>query len=235
MRILLFSLFLSLSPSDFSQQKDFFDAAEAVFSTYVSNGKMDYAAIKNDPEKLNSALNIAKNMQVSTADPEVYKAFWINAYNLAVIKGIVDNYPIASPMDVTGFFDEINYELGGQKTTLNNIENDLLRAKFPDEARFHFVLVCAGLSCPPIIDTAYIPKTLEDQLQKQTNLSLNNPDFIKVNGNNVAVSMIFKWYKEDFEKHGGALDFINEFRNEKLPKNADLSHYDYDWELNDIK
>jgi len=235
MKVLMFSLFLSLSPSVFGQQKAFLDAAEAVFSTYVSSGKVDYAAIKNDPEKVNNALEIAKNIQVSTDDPEVYKAFWINAYNLAVIKGVLDKYPITSPMDIPGFFDVITYELGGKKTTLNNIENKFLRTKFPDEARFHFALVCAGLSCPPIIDTAYRPKTLENQLQNQTELSLNNPDFIKINGNNVAVSMIFNWYKEDFEKHGGVLTFINNFRNEKLPKDATLSYYDYNWALNEKK
>lgn len=235
MKAIFLSIFLILSCNASEKKITFFDAANAVFSTYITNGKVDYAAIKKNPEKLENALQIAKNMQVSTDDPELYKAFWINAYNLAVIKGIVNNYPIDSPMDQKGFFDTITYEIGGQKTTLNNIENELLRAKFPEEARFHFVLVCAGLSCPPIIDNAYRPKTLEDQLQKQTELSLNNPDFIKVNGNNVAVSMIFKWYKEDFEKQGGILKFINEFRDEKLPKNSDLSYYDYNWSLNDTK
>jgi hypothetical protein len=235
MKVLIISLFLSLNLSTFGQQKAFFDAAEAIFSTYVSGGKVDYAAIKKNPEKLNSALNIAKNMQVSTADPEVYKAFWINAYNLAVIKGIVDKYPIASPLDIPGFFDVTTYNLGGQEITLNNIENELLRANFPEEARFHFALVCAGLSCPPIIDSAYRPKTLEAQLQNQTKLSLNNPDFIKINGNNIAVSMIFKWYEEDFEKEGSVLTFINTFRNEKLPKDATLSYYNYDWALNEKK
>ncbi len=235
MKVLMFSLFLSLNLSVFGQETTFFNAAEAVFSTYVSNGKVDYAAIKENPEKLNSALNSAKNMQVSIADPELYQAFWINAYNLAVIKGIVDKYPIASPMDVAGFFDVITYQLGGQKTTLNNIENAFLRAKFPKEARFHFVLVCAGLSCPPIINTAYRLETLESQLQKQTELSLNNPDFIKVKGDNVAVSMIFKWYKEDFERQEGVLTFINRFKNKKLPKNAILSFYDYNWALNEKK
>lgn len=235
MKVLIISLFLSLNLSAFGQQKTFFDAAEAVFSTYVSGGKVDYAAIQKNPEKLNSALNIAKNMQVSTADPEVYKAFWINAYNLAVIKGIVDEYPVASPLDIPGFFDVITYNLGGQEITLNNIENELLRANFPEEARFHFALVCAGLSCPPIIDMAYRPKTLEDQLQKQTELALNNPDFIKIKGDNVSVSMIFKWYAADFEKHGGVLTFINNFRNKKLPKDAALSYYDYNWALNEKK
>ncbi len=80
-----------------------------------------------------------KKIEVSTENPDQYKAFWINSYNLAVISGIVKNYPVSSPMDLNGFFDKTSYEIGGRKVTLNSIENDLLRAKFT-EPRFHFVL-----------------------------------------------------------------------------------------------
>ena len=217
-----------------AQGNTFFDAADAVFSTYVKNGKVDYAAIKKNPEKLDKALKLAQNFNPDSNDPETYKAFWIDAYNLSVFKQVVGNYPIDSPQDVQGFFDKTTFKLGGKQIVLNDIENKMLREKFPDEARFHFVLVCAGLGCPPIIDKAYRPKTLDQQMQQQTELSLNNPDFIKVKGNNVAVSQIFKWYKEDFDRQGGTVAFINKFRDDKLPKDASVSYYDYDWKLNKI-
>ncbi|MGB3774832.1 MAG: DUF547 domain-containing protein, partial [Leeuwenhoekiella sp.] len=107
----MYTLFLSIalifSSTGKENQTEFFDAADAVFSTYVSDGKVDYAAIKSNPEKLEKALETAKITEVSIDNPEVYKAFWINAYNLAVIKGVVDNYPLKSPLDVDGFFDGI--------------------------------------------------------------------------------------------------------------------------------
>ena len=122
----------------------FFDEADALFSKYVSGGKVDYEALKQDPSKLNSVLEIASQLSVPESDAKAYQAFWINAYNLAVIKGIVDNYPLRSPLDKKGFFDKTTYELGGTSTTLNDIENKKIREKFGD-ARVHFVLVCGAL------------------------------------------------------------------------------------------
>ncbi len=221
-------LTMSLSPQD----TNFFSAANAVFSASVKDGKVAYGTLKKNPEKLDQALKLAQSFKPDINEPEIYKAFWINAYNLSVFKQVVDNYPLASPQDVKGFFDKTTFKLGGKDITLNDIENKMLRAKFPEEARFHFVLVCAGLGCPPIINAAYRPKTLNDQMQQQTKLSLNNPDFIKVNGDHVAVSQIFKWYKEDFDKQGGTIAFINKFREDKLSQNPSVSYYDYDWKLN---
>ena len=82
----------------FSQNiNDFFDTSDSFFKEYVSNGKVNYNAIKNNPSKLTEILNIAKGVIIDKSDADNFQAFWINAYNLSVIKGIVDNYPIKSP------------------------------------------------------------------------------------------------------------------------------------------
>ncbi|EZH71641.1 hypothetical protein ATO12_06685 [Aquimarina atlantica] len=220
----------------FSQSSTaFFTKADSFFKTYVSNGRVNYKTIKKDPSSLEELLKIAANVKVTISDVKTYQAFYINAYNLAVIKGIVDKYPTKSPLDIKGFFDKTTYVLGGKKTTLNDLENKILRKNFPKEARFHFVLVCAGLGCPPIIPSAYKPSTLEDQLQRQTVKALNNPNFIKVKGNKVQLSQIFEWYKVDFTQNGSEVDFVNKFRKEKIPAKAKVSYYSYDWSLNQTK
>jgi len=148
----------------------------------------------------------------------------------------VDHYPVKSPLDVPGFFDKSAYSVGGQYITLNSIENDLLRKNFPEESRFHFVLVCAGLGCPPIINEAYLPDTLKSQLQRQTELSLNNPDFVRIKGKKVGLSQIFEWYKDDFILGGKSLiEYVNQYRTDKIDTNSKVSHYSYNWALNDIK
>lgn len=209
--------------------------ADAFFKTYVKNGLVDYKAIKNNKSSLEELIKLGEGISVSENDKLNYQSFWINAYNVNVIKGIVDNFPINSPLDIKGFFDQTKYTVGGKYTTLNDIENKLLRAVFPKEARFHFVLVCAGLGCPPIIAEAYTPNMLESQLQKQTELALNNPDFIRVKGKKVQISQIFEWYKGDFTQDGNEVDFINKFRKEPLPAKAKVSYYQYNWKLNITK
>ena len=213
----------------------FINKANDFFNSNVTNGRVNYKGIKNDPAALNELLALAKDVRVTKGDATNYQAFWINAYNISVIKGIVSKYPVKRPTDIGGFFDKTTYSLGGKEITLNDIENKMLRAVFPKEARFHFVLVCAGLGCPPIINAAYMPSTLEKQLQQQTVIALNNPDFIKVKGNKVQISQIFEWYKKDFTQYGSEIAYINKFRKSPIDAGAKVSYYPYNWSLNEVK
>ncbi|MGB3142836.1 MAG: DUF547 domain-containing protein [Maribacter sp.] len=212
----------------------FFNKADAFFKTYITNGKVEYKALHEEPAILADLMELLKGVDVSNVNDYTYQAFWINAYNLQVIQGIVSNYPLKSPLDVDGFFDKNKHQIAGKEVTLNQIENELLRAKFPNEPRFHFVLVCAGLGCPPIIDEAYRPSTLNEQLKTQTEKALNDPKFIRVEGGEVKVSQIFEWYKSDFEKAGGVVNFINSYREPKIPEDNKVSYYPYDWTLNSV-
>ena len=107
----------------------------------------------------------------------------------------------------------------------------MLRAKFND-ARFHFVLVCGALGCPPLISEAYMPETLDAQLTQQTQKAING-NFIKVSKNKVEVSEIMKWYKADFTQNGQTeIDFINAYRNTRISKQLKLSYFPYNWNIN---
>lgn len=210
---------------------DFFTQADTFFKANVKNGKVAYDNIYKSQDALNTILKNAEQVSVAQSDANNYQAFWINAYNLAVIKGIINNYPTNSPLDDAGFFDKTKYSLGGKKITLNDIEHKLLRANFKD-ARFHFVLVCGAIGCPPLISNAYLPSTLDTQLEVQTKKAFNG-SFIKVKKNKVYASKIMEWYKEDFTMNGKTeIDFINTYRTEKISNKAKLSYFDYDWNLN---
>ena len=211
----------------------FFSKTDNFLNTYVENGAVAYKKIHSNPSELNEILNMIETLSISR-DDDAYKAFWINAYNLAVIKGIINNYPLKSPLDKAGFFDKITYKIASKKVTLNTIENKLLRAEFKD-ARLHFVLVCGAKGCPPLIPNAYLPRTVDKQLQEQTELAINGKSFLKINSKKKRVegSEILKWYKEDFISNGQSeIDFLNSFRNEKIPSNFKLSYSPYNWKLN---
>ncbi|TGV04128.1 DUF547 domain-containing protein [Flavivirga rizhaonensis] len=228
--VLMFFGSLSLSAQDLNT---FFEKADSFFKAHVANGKVAYSKINSNKEALNEVLKLAETISVSKSDANNYQAFWINAYNLSVIKGIINNYPTKSPLDNAGFFDKTTYSLGGKKITLNDIEHKLLRAQFND-ARFHFVLVCGALGCPPLINKAYLPSTLNAQMDVQTKKALNG-DFLKVNTKKkrVQVSQIMEWYKKDFTMKGKTeIDFINTYRTEKIPNNFKLSYFPYNWTVN---
>lgn len=225
-------LWLMLPGLSVAQTADFFTKADAFFNAHVANGKVDYKGIAADATELDALLSLAADINVNPSEANTYQAFWINAYNLAVIKGIVVNYPINSPLDKAGFFDKTKYNLGGEKITLNDIENKKLRAVFKD-ARVHFVLVCGAQGCPPLIGKAYTPDNVESLLQRQTELAVNNPDFIRIKGKKVGVSEIFKWYQEDFvTKEQTLIGFLNKYRTTPIAEGAKVSYYSYDWRLN---
>ncbi|XMO85114.1 DUF547 domain-containing protein [Algibacter sp. AS12] len=231
---ILIALLVLVSFNGFSQDlNSFFNKADAFFKAHVAKGKVAYSKIHANQNELNSILKIAEGITVTKADANNYQAFWINAYNLSVIKGIIDNYPTNSPLDNKGFFDATTYSLGGKQITLNDIEHKLLRGNFKD-ARFHFVLVCGAVGCPPLISKAYLPTTLNTQLEEQTKIALNG-SFLRVNTkkNRVQASQIMEWYKEDFTRNGKReIDFINTYRTEKLGSNFKLSYFPYNWNLN---
>jgi len=233
MKYIFFLLVLISSISSAQETSKFFDASDAFFKQYVSNGRVKYAEIKQNPKNLQELLSLAKRVKVSTEDPDLYKAFWINAYNIAVINGIIKQFSVNSPKDIEGFFNIKTHSLGQKSVTLDDIEKKLLFGNYPDEARFHFVLVCAAKGCPPIIAEAYRPEKLEQQLQQQTVKAMNATEFVKVQKDKVLLSEIMKWYQQDFEIEGGSLlDFVNRYRKTPIPGNWKIDFYNYNWELN---
>ena len=104
------------------------------------------------------------------------------------------------------------------------------------DARFHFALACAAKSCPPLASFAFLPTTLDKQLTERTTQALNNPNWIKVNDSQkkVELSKIFEWYKKDFTADSKSeIEWINQFRKEKIPTTYAVGFYEYDWRLNE--
>ena len=208
----------------------FYEELDSFLSKHVYQGLVDYKAIHSDSDQLDDLIEKVEDADLRDANPSQKQAFWINAYNLIVINSVIDRYPLKSPLDVTGFFDKAKHKAADEKLTLNDIENKKLREQYGD-ARFHFVLVCGAVGCPPLISKSYRPETLDQQLEQQTTAALNDPEFIR-DGKKVAVSQIFEWYKADFEKDGAkTIDFINAHRKPAL-SGKKVKYYPYNWTLN---
>ncbi len=213
----------------------FFDRVDVFLQQYVKNGLVDYRSILKNPGQLNQLVEEIRQFDLNTlTTPEQEQAFWINTYNILVIKGIIAHYPLNSPLDVPGFFKSIRYPVGGQQLTLDEIENIRLRERF-NAPRVHFVLVCAARGCPPISDHAYRPEHLEQQMEQRAKNVLNNPRFVKIDEptKTVYLSEIFKWFKSDFEGNGkSVVDYINRYRNTPIPFDFRIQYMKYDWNLN---
>lgn len=232
--ILVLACLASLIASPvYSQRIGWHVQADELLRVYVKpGGQVDYAGLKKEQGKL---AGIIKEIGKYAPSKEEEKAFYINAYNLIVLNEVVINYPIKSVMDQPGFFDKKKHTVAGKSVTLNELEKEYLM-KIDQDARLHFVLVCAAKSCPPLAPFYFIPGKLDGVLNARTRLALADPQFIRVDKKNktVMVSKIFEWYAADFGGRENIVAYINEFRVDKIPSNYRLGFYEYDWSLNGV-
>ena len=215
----------------------FYDVADELFEAHVQDGLVDYSGVKEDPEVLDRLVAMIATLDRDALSDADEKAYLINAYNVLVIKNVIDNYPTNSPLEVAGFFDRAKFEVSGTTYTLNELEKGDLFNAFPD-ARLHFVLVCAAIGCPELIPEAYRAETLDDMLNERTRVVLNNEKHVSTDADAKKhnVSELFTWYKKDFTEGGtDVIGYINQFRNEPLDDDFKLGTITYNWQLNDLK
>ncbi|MBL7872053.1 MAG: DUF547 domain-containing protein [Cyclobacteriaceae bacterium] len=218
-----------------TELESFFKVTDVFFKRYVSNSRVDYIGIKKASSDIENLVKLVGTMNLEEASVLSKKAFYVNAYNLIVIYAVIKNYPIKSPLDVSGFFDKATYRVAGEELTLNKLETEKLLRTYLD-SRFHFVLVCAAKSCPPLANFAYTPDTIEQQLTERTKLAVNDSNWLRINPSKgiVGLSKIFDWYSSDFKSNGNIeLGWINQYRNEKIPNSYKIEFYEYDWSLNE--
>ena len=88
LRITLQALFMiTMVHLGFAQTTaSFFEKTDGFLNTYVKDGKVAYQDIKANSSGLNELITMAEAISVSKSDVHTYQAFWINAYNLFVIK-----------------------------------------------------------------------------------------------------------------------------------------------------
>lgn len=235
MKNILFStiLLVSFSTIEAADLADFTKRSDAFFSKYVNNGLVAYKDIKANSAQINSLYSDIESMSLANASNDQKKAFYINAYNLIVIYQVAKFYPLKSPLDQSGFFDKVKHKVAGESLTLNHLEIKKLLLPYKD-ARIHFALACAAKSCPPLASFAYTPDKLDQQLKQRTAEAINNKDWLKVKDNKVLISKIFDWYKKDFTQTGmSVLEWINQYRNQKIPSGYSLGYYEYNWSLNE--
>ena len=116
-------------------------ALESLLAEYVVVGddaRVDYARLAASPEATDllqgylAMLDVVAAAQL--ASPAERQAYWYNAYNAAVLQGVLlfwegdPTYSVSAQAFL--FFDQPIWSFGGQILTLNQIEHGLLRGDF---------------------------------------------------------------------------------------------------------
>lgn len=225
-----------LVDSSYSQDLSFFRSTEQFLKKYVIAGKVDFKRLDRNAENLDSLIAQIDTMDLGGQTDDFKKAFYINAYNLLIIYGVLQEYPVASPLDIEGFFKERKFSIAGSELTLDELEFNVLFESYRD-LRLHFILNCGAKSCPTLFSEAVTPADLEEQLDFSTTMVMDRDDFVQIDhiNNQIKVSKIFEWYRSMFETDGMTIrKFINHNRFETLPSAYKIVFDEYDWSLNEL-
>jgi hypothetical protein len=228
---------------------------ELVRKYSVDDGaKVDYETWKNSPEDL-AALDrqVALIARISpVSHPQLFptkaaqRSYWINTYNTLVLRAVLEYWPLESVRDVKisvtsrvvpgkGFFYDRKVVVGGEETNLYKLEKEVLRNQ--KDPRLHFALNCGSESCPVLRPWEWT----DDQLDEAAREFINKPENVSIEGEELYLSSIFKWYKKDFPKD--LPSYLQQYAepglNEQLQAAKDnryrTRYRTYDWSLNALE
>jgi hypothetical protein len=217
----------------------------ALLTRFVHDGEVDYAGWKREGEReLWGFFGVWEALPGTCFDRfsrGEQMAFWINAYNAYTVRLILDHYPSVKSIRSLGLYPGAIFRkryirlanLRGHELSLDDIENDELRAHFGD-ARVHFAINCASRGCPPLPAQAFRAPELDGQLTAAARAFFRDPKRTRYDAttHTLWLSMILKWFHEDFEKAAGSVPgFVARYLPEAQSASK-IEFVDYDWTLN---
>ena len=221
------------------------------------NGQVDYHGLHESPDTFDQYIEQVENFGPAS-HPELFDsredelAYYINTYNALVFKGVLARGPETRSVWrglISGynFFVRMDIRVGGEKTNLKSLEDDIIREEFRDP-RIHAALNCASIGCPRLIRQPFLGATLDEQLQDAMIGFLNDERHVLVDSESgvARISKIFDWFDEDFLEYeadkgntGGSeaerlLHYINRFRPEsrQIPADYRVEFLKYDKAIN---
>ena len=208
-------------------------------------GWVDYEGFIADSTKLNKYLNELEAHPPKRGGQwtrEVRMAYWINAYNAYTVKLVAENYPVESIKDigprlsipfVNTVWDIKFIRIGKEKLDLNKIEHKKLRKQFKDP-RIHFAIVCASYSCPRLLNRAFLPESLDQQLDMMARDFIADTRKNRVGEEKLQLSKIFNWYGMDFKskEFKTIIAYIQQYTDVEIDEDAKVEWIDYQWILN---
>ncbi|MBN1804068.1 MAG: DUF547 domain-containing protein [Sedimentisphaerales bacterium] len=170
----------------------FHDKFSDVLNDVVDDkGLVHYKKLRRQRLKLKALIR-----EFDTLNPDEYKswtkenkiAFWLNAYNIQMLRIITENYPIQSSrilrlypgwgpdsiLHIKGIWTDYKFLVMDEEFTLSEIDKRIFRKEF-DDPRIFFAVFRGGLSGPPLRDEAYYGHRLNEQLDDQVKKFLSSP------------------------------------------------------------
>jgi hypothetical protein len=210
--------------------------------------KADRAALK----KVLDAMSAVPPAEFERWSREQQMAFLVNAYNAFTVELILTRWPELKSIKDLGSLLQSPWKkkffvLLGEQRHLDWIEHEQLRPRYQDP-RVHAAVNCASIGCPALRNEAFVAPKLEAQFDDGMMRFMADRTRNRVAAGRLEVSMIFKWFREDFEQGWLGLRKLDDLfaryavqltdqpdEQRKLRERALSPDFlDYDWSLNAV-
>lgn len=192
------------------------DAVEAIhkpldeiLDLYVRDGYVYYRALRSERGRLDRYIN-SLNVPPDTYtrwSREQKMAFWVNAYNVFVLKTVIDAYPIRgkSPMyppdsirQIPGAFERTRHRAAGRTVTLDDIEKTIL-PEFK-EPRLALALGRGAVGSGRLRSEAYSANRIARQLDDLQREFVTHQAMVKIDRGaaEITVTPIVSWHEAEF-------------------------------------
>ncbi len=217
--------------------------------------RVDYKGFAADRAALKAVLaewSAVTPAQFAALPRDQQMAFLINAYNGFTVELILTKYPGLKSIKDLGSLLQSPWKnkfftLLGEPRHLDWIEHEQLRPKY-NEPRVHAAVNCASIGCPALRPEAFVAAKLGAQLDDSMLRFMGDRTRNRYADGRLQVNMIFKWFREDFEKGHRGFNKLEDVmaryadeladapadREKIKARNVPISHLDYDWSLNDL-
>ncbi len=253
---LLVAALLLASPAS-AASKFSYDDWNKVLGKFVNDkGRVNYEALAKDRADLDRFVAAVEKTSPKS-NPELFPtkndklAYYLNAYNAQVFKGVLARGPEKESVWTGGllsgtgykFFVGMDIVIGGEKLNLKKLEDTYVREGFKDP-RVHAALNCASKGCPRLPQVAFDPEKLDQQLDAGMTEFVGETRNVTVDDANktVTLSKILDWFSKDFlgyeaahgNPNGTQIDYVNRYRGSmpKVPKDYKIKFFEYDKSIN---
>lgn len=186
----------SMRRADYPDRFDVRDFAVVVREN-VRDNLVDYQHLKAHPDALERFLAyvsevgpLSKPNQFRT--PQERTAYWINAYNAAALRFVLQQYPTDTVYPLVGpsFEYDFAFPVDGRPMTLHDIEVRAFRDSRED-VRVLFALCAAARGCPPLQNEPFYGADLPRRMALTARLAMANRNLVRRDD---SAQMLLVWW-----------------------------------------
>lgn len=194
-----------------------FDKYAQLLKEFVKDNSVDYAALKKSPLLKESMKELAHISPAKMIDNKERLCYWLNAYNLIVIKEITDRFPITDLKQLGNDPTRRKFTVGGDKMSMQAIKIEKIEPMFNDNFPEEIFLMCGGaIGHPWILDHPIVPDRIDKDMKEASYRWVCEPTNVAFDKykSRLDVGPYLQWHTGLFEKrYGTPIDFVMSFLN----------------------